>query len=366
MSSFTLLLWLSPLLLALAWLAGFLAYVAIRYAPIVARIFEEKPLFLPLRINPEERGEEVRFTTPDGLALKGSYVRARTENRSGVLIFCHEYLSDRWSFFPYADHLRDQGFDLFTFDFRNHGASQGDPAYHPLQWATDHEVRDLRAALEYVRSRPDHDAAGAGLFGVSRGGSTALLVAAEEPTVWGVITDGAFATRGTMLAYILRWAEIYVGNPTLWKSMPLWVFRFVSWTGRLRSQKRLKCRFPDVERAVARLAPRPWLMIHGAKDAYIGTDIAKALFAEAGEPKDFWIVPKAKHNRCRELEGQAYVARVGAFFERYAPRRTPKPAVPRLAIPAPSLPLPREHPVLPAPPEAATLASNLATTPLPG
>ena len=68
---------------------------------------------------------------------------------------------------------------------------------------------DLQGALAYLRSRPDHDPAGFGLFGVSRGGSTALVVGAAERDVWGVVTDGAFPTRGTMTAYILRWAEIY-------------------------------------------------------------------------------------------------------------------------------------------------------------
>ncbi len=356
MSSSILLLALSPAILALAFVGAFLVYVAIRYSPIVARIFEEKPMFLPLRLDPKDRGEAVQFTTEDGLELAGSYFRARTETRAGVLVFCHEYLSNRWSYLPYIDHCRDQGFDIFTFDFRNHGASASEPTYHPLQWVTDHEVRDLRAALAHLRSRPDGDRADVGLFGVSRGGSTALVVAASDPSVWGVITDGAFATRGTMLAYILRWAEIYVGNPYLWKGMPLWVFRFVAWTGRLRSERSLNCRFPDVERAVARLAPRPWLMIHGAKDAYIGPEIARTLFAEAREPKELWIVPKAKHNRCREVDPQAYASRVGTFLERYAPRRAPRPA----ARQAPSRT--REQ----TQPGPATLAANLAATPLPG
>jgi pimeloyl-ACP methyl ester carboxylesterase len=103
--------------------------------------------------------------------------------------------------------------------------------------------------------------------------------------------------------------------------MPLWVFRFVGWAGRVRSEKRLKCRFPDIERATARLAPRPWLMIHGEKDAYIVPAIARALYEEAREPKELWIVPKAKHNRCRDLAPEEYNARVAGFLRRYAPRR---------------------------------------------
>ena len=85
------------------------------------------------------------------------------------------------------------------------------------------------------------DPAGFGLFGVSRGGSVALCVAADDPAVWAVATDGAFPTRGTMLAYILRWAEVYVGHQQAWRYMPLWVFRFVGWAGRLRSERRLRC-----------------------------------------------------------------------------------------------------------------------------
>jgi hypothetical protein len=61
-------------------------------------------------------------------------------------------------------------------------------------------------------------------------------------------------------------------------------------------------------------------MIHGARDAYIGPDIARALFAKAGAPKELWIVPGAKHNRCREVEGDAYAARLESFLGKFAPR----------------------------------------------
>jgi alpha-beta hydrolase superfamily lysophospholipase len=322
--------------------AAFLVYIVHRYVPIVGRIFEEKPMFLPLRVAPpEDAGEEVRFKTVDGLDLSGVYLTARTPTRVGVLVFCHEYLSDRWSAIPYADHLRDLGFDVFAFDFRNHGVSAADQLYHPLQWVTDHETNDLRAAIDYVESRADHDLAGVGLLGISRGGGTALVVGSDDPRVWGVITDGAFPTRGTMLAYILRWAEIYVGSPFLWKRMPMFVFGFLGWAARIKSQRRLHCRFPDVERAAASLAPRPWLMIHGAKDAYISTEIASRLFDEAKEPKEIWIVPGAKHNRCRELGPEVYRSRVAGFLSRYAPRRPlERKAAPQPAEAAPVVQIP--------------------------
>src|SRR5208337_4580766 len=158
-----------------------------------------------------------------------------------------------WSYLPYLDHIRDLGYDVFTFDFRNHGCSASAPDYVPLQWATDHEVRDLRAALACLRNRPDHDQAGFGLVGVSRGGSTDLVVGSEEPDVWGVVTDGAFPTRGTITAYMFRWAEIFVRSRVLLALFPGWLYSFLGWVSLLESQRRLKCRIAEF---LARHAPR--------------------------------------------------------------------------------------------------------------
>jgi uncharacterized protein len=307
--------------LALAGIVAFAIYVMVRYGPVVARIFEETPVFAPLRVPPEEGGEDVRFASGDGVELAGTYYRARTAARLGTVVFCHEYLGDRWTFQPYADGLRDLGFDLFTFDFRNHGDSGVDASYQPLQWVSDLEVRDLRAALEYLRGRPDADPAGVGLFGISRGGGAALCVAADDPTVWAVATDGAFPTRGTMRAYINRWAEIYVRSEWIKRHKPVAMYSFAGWIGRRLSQRRTGRTYPNMERAVARLAPRPWLMIHGERDTYIGPEIARELFAYAGDPKDLWIAPGAKHNRCREADPEGYRRRVETFFLTYAPRR---------------------------------------------
>jgi len=302
---------------------AYLIYIWIRYSPIVVRIFEERPMFSPLRILPEPGGEAARFRTSDGRELVGTYFRHTASARVGVLVFCHEYLADRWTFRPYCEGLREIGFDLFTFDFRNHGDSCADESYKPLQWVSDLEVVDLKAALDHLAGRADHDPAGFGLFGISRGGGAALCVAADDPRVWGVITDGAFPTRGTMMAYIRRWAEIYVGDSFLWTHLAGPLFAFAAWAGRVRSQYHLGRVYLNVERAVSRIAPRPWLAIHGEKDTYIGPEIARDLFEHAREPKELWIVPKAKHNRCRDLEPDVYRLRVIDFFRRHAPRRLP-------------------------------------------
>jgi alpha-beta hydrolase superfamily lysophospholipase len=284
-------------------------------------------MFAPPRGTLDE-GEVVRFPTADGLELVGTMLRSRTVERVGTIVFCPEYLGDRASVTLYTDGLREAGFDLFTFDFRNHGESATDPTYRPMQWVSDLELIDLRAALSYVKSRPDADPAGLALLGISRGGGTALAVAADDPTIWAVATDGAFPTFGTMHAYCLRWAEIYVRPPWLWRHMPKSIFRFAAWVGRVSSQGRHGRVYPSLERAVGRIAPRPWFMIHGERDAYISPNIARRLFAHAREPKESWIVPGAKHNRCNEVDPVAYAGRLTAFFLRHAPRSSAPPTEP--------------------------------------
>jgi uncharacterized protein len=316
---------LSVFLVALAVLilagALFVLYLAIKYTPVIRRIFQTPPPFLPLRLAPEESGETLDITVSDGLHLRGSLFRSRVAEQAGMIVYCHEYLSDRWSYQPYIDQVRDLGFDVFAFDFRNHGSSDHEEGYTPMQWATEREVRDLRAVLAHLRSLPDHDPSGFGLFGVSKGGTTALLAAAVEPDIWGVVTDGAFPTRGTMVTYIIKWAQIYVNSEFFRRVVPTWVYVVLGNIARRQTEKDRNCRFPSVERAVSRLAPRPWLMIHGECDSYISPEIARDLFNYGRRFKELWLVPNARHNRCLETDPDGYSTRIVSFLERFAPRR---------------------------------------------
>lgn len=303
-------------------IVSFLIYVWFRYVPIVARIFEQAPVFQPLRAEPTPGGEAVTFETEDGLSLRGDYYPTPQPKRLGVVVFCHEFLGNRHSAHPYADSLLDAGFDLFTFDFRGHGESDSEPGVEPIQWVSDRDKRDLRAALNYLKTRPDRDPAGVALFGVSRGGGVSLCQAAAEPSVWAVATDGAFPTHETMLSYVLRWAEIYVPHIRYWRYLPRSFYDYAAGAGRVQAEWKLHRRFPAIERAVARLGPRPWLAIHGARDVYIGPEIARELVRRASGPCEFWLVPDAKHNRCRELAPEQYRERLARFFTRVAPRRS--------------------------------------------
>jgi len=120
-------------------------YYRHNYLERIIRIFEEKPLFIIPRGKPVPGAEEVKFIS-DGKQLIGCYLRAR-KPRKGVILFGLEFGSDRWSAWQYCANLCERGYDVFTYEPRNQGQSEADPHYAPMQWVTDHDRRDMVAAL---------------------------------------------------------------------------------------------------------------------------------------------------------------------------------------------------------------------------
>ena len=162
------------------------------YLEAVERIFIEKPLFVIPRGEPDPTSEEVRLPTADGMHLQGAYFKSPATKRKGVIVFGIEYGSDRWSCRSYCDPLLSAGYDVFTYEPRNQGKSDTIPDYEPLQWISRYELADARAALAYLKSRPDADPRGVGWFGVSKGANAGLAVATKDRTIRCLVTDGAF------------------------------------------------------------------------------------------------------------------------------------------------------------------------------
>src|SRR5436190_1382325 len=123
---------------------------------------------------PGPGAEDGRIAAGDGPTLRGCYLSARTRRR-GVILFGLEFGSNRWAAVQYCGKLRDAGYDVFAFEPRNQGESDKDESYSPLQWVTDKDLADMRAAVAYLKARPDAPAEGVGILGVSKGGSVGML-----------------------------------------------------------------------------------------------------------------------------------------------------------------------------------------------
>ena len=306
-------LWI-PLLLfgVIIFLLALRTYMVIR-APRIRRMLLESPIFSPTEGIPCADAENVEFQTADGLTLRGSYLKTPCGSPAALVVFCHEFLADRWSGFSYWESLLSDGFDVFTFDFRNHGTSDCDPAYTPHHWVTQHDVNDVMAALDYLDHRQDSCSLPIGLFGISRGGGAAIAAAAEDPTVRALVTDGAFATHGTVLNYMRKWVVLYSDNRILHR-LPDWYYSFIRDRVLAGIGREFNCRFPKLERALRRISPRPIFMIHGGRDSYIRPSIAREFFEHARGAKEFWVVKGARHNACLEQAGEEYQGRVRSFF----------------------------------------------------
>jgi dipeptidyl aminopeptidase/acylaminoacyl peptidase len=298
-------------------LAVLYLYVRWKFMGQITRIFQEKPLFVIPRGEPDPRAEEVTITAADGLALRGCYFTTTAVRRRGVILFGLEFGSNRWACRQYCQSLLEAGYDVFAMEPRNQGESDRDPNYEPLQWVTDRDVSDMRAAVAYLRGRSDADPRGIGLFGISKGGSTGLIVAASDPWVRCVATDGMYGTHTTVVPYMQRWIQIYSGAYRIQRAVPTWFYGMIGTLSVKKVARNRGVTYPSVEKAAARLH-RPLLMIHGEGDTYIKPDMARKIFERAnGEPKKLWIVPNAKHNQALHIAGDEYNRAVVEFFDRH-------------------------------------------------
>jgi pimeloyl-ACP methyl ester carboxylesterase len=279
-------------------------------------MFDESPIFSPTEGTPHPNAEEVEFAARNGLKLRGSYLATPAGNPKGIIVFCHEFRSERWSGVSYWEFLQQDGFDVFAFDFRNHGTSDPDPNYQPRHWVTELELADLEAALDYVRSRSESKQLPIGLYGISRGGGTAIAAAARDRTVRCVVTDGAFPTHQTVLIYMRKWISLIVGDRLRNRLLPNWYLGIVRDAVLADVERDLGCRFLSLERAIGRIAPRPLLMIHGGRDSYIRPALARRFYELAREPRELWVVEGARHNACLETAADQYRERVREFFRK--------------------------------------------------
>src|SRR5262249_35230232 len=127
-----------------------------------------------------------------------------------------------------CEFLREAGYDIFSFEMRGQGKSPAQAGYEPLQWVTDFEVIDFQTALAYLKKRPDRDARGIGVFGLSKGGSAALIAAAQDDFVRCFAVDGIFACKTTMIPFMYRFVLIYAKLPYFTRFLPRWYLRYIA------------------------------------------------------------------------------------------------------------------------------------------
>jgi fermentation-respiration switch protein FrsA (DUF1100 family) len=114
----------------------------------------------------------------------------------------------------YEQHFAAAGIATLAFDYRNTGASDGEPRQHISLRA---QRADVAAALDFVRTHPSIDADRIGLWGTSLGGMNVLHVAAERSDLAVVVVQcpmvhGPAAVRRLGVTQALRLAPFIAAD----------------------------------------------------------------------------------------------------------------------------------------------------------
>jgi len=297
---------------------GLFVLVIIGYVLYLGFLVSKVSLTVPF---PEKRHEpsgnqeeEVRFATAGRNILEGRWVESK-EKSDKTILFCHELGADLHSWHKYAEYLLDQGFNIFTFNFR-HLPAKHDGIYQLTagQWATVRDVEDVSAAVNYLKkSRPGKNKK-IGVFGVSKGANAALVATVRNKDIKAVMTDGAFSTVETLVDFIKKWAPIFVPFKKVCEIAPRWIYQLIARIGLGVASLKLRCRFVSIEHSLI-VAKVPIMFIYGEDDSYITAKHMNYLFNLTNSIEELWIVPGAKHNDAVVTKPDDYIEKVTKFFK---------------------------------------------------
>ncbi|MDR9435359.1 MAG: alpha/beta hydrolase [Thiohalophilus sp.] len=219
------------------------------------------------------------FRTPDDLLLHGWFIPAvDAEPARGTVFFLHGNAQNISTHLRAVWWLPHYGYNVFLFDYRGFGHSQGKPSLEGLH-------RDVPAALDYLFTELPVDPNRVVVYGQSLGASLAITAAPQSDyfaQVQGVIAEGAFTSYRVV-------AREALGN--WWLTWPL--------------QYPLSLTISDDYRpidTVDDISPVPLLLIQGANDAVISPHHGEDLFNAAQQPKQRWVVEQAGHNNALSSE----------------------------------------------------------------
>ena len=241
--------------------------------------------FQPTRIQvltPDQLGlayEDMRFPSSDGLELHGWYLPARGKAVATVL-FLHGNAENISTHILGVAWMPARHFNVFLFDYRGYGASQGKPTFGGVQ-------EDIDAAMDTLVARNDIDPNRIIVFGQSLGGSLAAHYVAHtayRDHIRALVIDSAFSSytgiaREKLAAHWLTWPFQWLASVAIDE------------------------RFSPLP-AVKLISPIPLLVIQGDRDTIVPAHHAQRLYDAALEPKQLWIVPGAGHIQALQNEGQ--------------------------------------------------------------
>jgi pimeloyl-ACP methyl ester carboxylesterase len=239
--------------------------------------------------------------------------------------------------------LAARGFVALGFDYRGLGASEGKPGNVSCQ----DEVADTRAAVSFLETLPEVDAERIGVFGWAQAGAIAIVAAADDERIKGVVTVHAQGDTGRVTRRLHTdesWAalqqklaadrreRVLTGTSELidpFELLPLEpeteaivrdrLYRLPNYGSPVSLEAAEDILGFRAEDVVDRIAPRPLLLVHGGANKLHVPDESKRLYERAREPKELLILEGKSHLDWTMQDGDTttfgeVVAKVADFY----------------------------------------------------
>jgi len=224
------------------------------------------------------RFEEVFFHSRDGTRLHGWFVPAIGLPVGTVIHFHGSYGNQTYSF-KQVHWLPAKGFNVFTFDYRGYGRSEGKPSKRGV-------YEDSVAAVEYILEKTGVDHNNVFIFGQSLGGANAIAAVAKNhsPQIRAIVVEGTFYSYRAQARDMMKaTTREKIGNlPCL--SLQIWPISFFAVTNSYSPGE-------DIHQ----VSPIPVLLIHCLQDSIVSYQHSERLYEAAKEPKQLWLIDGCSH-----------------------------------------------------------------------
>ncbi|MEM7034518.1 MAG: alpha/beta fold hydrolase [Chloroflexota bacterium] len=241
-----------------------------------------------------DRYQSVTFETVDGLELSAWYIPG---SRPEGIVLIHGINYNRFGLLPEAIVLAEAGYHLIMPDLRGHGESEG----YTISYGY-YEAYDVQAATDFLLAQTGVERVAA--LGTSFGGSAVARAAAQDERLAGVIIQSSFSS---LPFAVERSFTNYTGLPK-WPLAPIM-------TTLMEFRIGIDANDIDTSRDLAKMSPRPVMIIHGTQDHLFVVDHAQQMYDAINGPKSLWIVEGMGHNSPVYEDGLEYRKRVLSFLD---------------------------------------------------
>jgi pimeloyl-ACP methyl ester carboxylesterase len=247
---------------------------------------------------------DVRLSSRDaGIEISGWWIPRAGSGKAIVMV--HGRGENRTT--EFYDHFLDLGAALNTFQGRGFNVLMIDLRAHGLSGGVDStwgigERHDVEGAVDWIKSQ-GFQPASIGALGASLGATSCVYATADDPDISALVTDGAGVDE-------------YASLERGWKrssGTPQFFFPAAQLMERVLYGYDLHTLRP-VD-AMKRIPPRPVLLIYGLLELPADSDRRPQIKAALPDA-ELWVVPDAIHTGAYTKVPQAYLAKVGAFFEK--------------------------------------------------